>query len=134
MISQEKLWSFRLHPCYSASFPILFPYPSVSLTLVRIETTFFVVVVVFQSPSHVWLFVTATHQATLSLTISWSLPKFMFMALLMPSSHLILWRLLLLPSNFLASGIFQWVSCPHQMTKILEFHQSFQWMLRVGLP
>ena len=31
----------------------------------------------------------------------WNLPKFMFMALVMPSSHLILWRpLLLLPSIF----------------------------------
>ena len=77
---------------------MLLPYPFVSLTLVRIETIFFVVV--FQSPNHVWLFVTATHQATLSLIISWSLPKFMFMALLMPSSHLILWCLLLLPSVF----------------------------------
>ena len=39
-------------------------------------------------------------QASLSLTISWSLPKFMA-ALVMPSSHLILWRpLLFLPSIF----------------------------------
>ena len=40
-------------------------------------------------------------QASLSLTISWSLPKFMFIALVMLSSHLILWcPLLLLPSIF----------------------------------
>ena len=40
-------------------------------------------------------------QASLSLTISWSLPKFMSIALVMPSSHLILWcPLLLLPSLF----------------------------------
>ena len=32
----------------------------------------------------------AAHQASLSLTISWSLPKFMSIALVMPSSHLIL--------------------------------------------
>ena len=61
-------------------------------------------VVAVQSPSHVWLFVTpetAAHQASLSLTVSWSLPKFMFTALVMPSSHLILWcPLLLLPSIF----------------------------------
>ena len=39
------------------------------------------------------------HQASLSLTISWSLPKFMSIALVMLSSHLILWcPLLLLPS------------------------------------
>ena len=54
-----------------------------------------------QSPSRVWLFVTpwtAARQASPSLTISQSLPKFMFIASVMPSSHLILWcPLLLLP-------------------------------------
>ena len=57
-----------------------------------------------QSPSRVQLFGspwTAAHQASLSITISWSLPKFMSIALVMPSSHLILWcPLLLLPSKF----------------------------------
>ena len=44
---------------------------------------------------------TAAHQASLSLAISWSLPKFMSIALMMPSRHLILWcPLLLLPSVF----------------------------------
>ena len=39
--------------------------------------------------------------ASLSLTVSWSLPKFMSIALVIPSSHLILWHpLLLLPSIF----------------------------------
>ena len=36
------------------------------------------------------------HQASLSLTFSWSLPKFMFTASVMPSSYLILLRPLLL--------------------------------------
>ena len=35
-------------------------------------------------------------------------------------------------------GLFQWASCPHQMTKIQEFpvleHQSFQWVFRVDFP
>ena len=34
-------------------------------------------------------------------------------------------------------GLFQWVVCSHQMTKILELqlqHQSFQWIFRVDLP
>ena len=32
-------------------------------------------------------------------------------------------------------GLFHWVSCSHQMTKILEFqHQSFQWVFRVDFP
>ena len=44
---------------------------------------------------------TVARQASLSLTISLSLPKFMSIELVMPSSHLILWcPLLLLPSIF----------------------------------
>ena len=63
----------------------------------------YVVVGVVHSPSHVWFCVTpwtAAHQDSLSLTISWNLPKFMFIALVMPSSYLILWSPLLLPSIF----------------------------------
>ena len=51
------------------------------------------IVVVVRSPSHVQLFATpwtAARQASLSLTISQSLPKFMFIAWVMQSSHLIL--------------------------------------------
>ena len=55
-----------------------------------------------QSLSHVWLFVTpwtAAHQASLSITNSKSLTKPMSIESVMPSSHLILCRpLLLLPS------------------------------------
>ena len=62
------------------------------------------VVVVVKSPSHVWLFLTpwtAAHQASLSLTVSQSLPKFMSISLVMPPIHLIFWcPLLLLPSIF----------------------------------
>ena len=44
---------------------------------------------------------TAACQASLSLIISWSLPKFISLASVMPSCHLILWHpLLLLPSIF----------------------------------
>ena len=61
-------------------------------------------VITVQSPSHVQLFTTpwtAARQASMSLTISQSLSKFMFIASVIPSSHLILWcPLLLLPSNF----------------------------------
>ena len=61
-------------------------------------------VVVVLPPSHVRLFVTpwtAARQASLSLLISWSLPKFMSIVLVMQSSHLIFWHpLLLLPSVF----------------------------------
>ena len=61
--------------------------------------------------SHVRLFVipwTAACQASLSFTSSWSLLKLMSIESVMPSSHLILCRpLLLLPSIFPASGSFQ---------------------------
>ena len=61
-------------------------------------------VVVVQSPHGVWIFVTlwtATGQASLSFTSSQSLPKFMSIASVRPSSLLILWcSLLLLPSIF----------------------------------
>ena len=87
-----------------------------------------------QSPSCVWLFVIlwiVAHQASLSLAISWSVPKFMSIVSVMPSSHLILWcHPLLLPSIFPSIKDFS----KSQMTKILEFqllHQSFQWVFRV---
>ena len=60
-------------------------------------------------PSHVWLFVTpwtAAHQASLSLTIFWSSPKFISVALVMPSNHLILCHPLLLPSIFTSIRLF----------------------------
>ena len=62
--------------------------------------------VVVQSLSCVWLFATpwtVAHQASLSLNISWGLPKFMSIALVMPSSHLILWHPLLLLSSIFPS-------------------------------
>ena len=53
-------------------------------------------------PSHVQLFVipwTVALQASLSLTISQSLPKFMSIASVIPSSHLILWWDAIQPSH-----------------------------------
>ena len=62
--------------------------------------------VVVQSLSHVLLFVTpctAACQASLSFTISWSLLKLRSIELMMPSSHLILCCLLLLPPSIFPS-------------------------------
>ena len=63
-----------------------------------------------QSLSRVQLFATpwiAAHQASLSITNSWSLPKHMSIELVMPSNHLILCRpLLLLPSIFPSIRVF----------------------------
>ena len=71
---------------------------------------------VVQSPSCVQLFVTpwtAACQAFLSLTISWSLPKFMSIALVMPPIHLILWCPPLLPSVFPSIWVFSSESAVH---------------------
>ena len=63
-----------------------------------------------QSLSHVWLFATpwtAAHQASLSITSSWSLFKLMSVESVMTSNHLILCRpLLLLPSIFPSIRVF----------------------------
>ena len=77
-----------------------------------------------QSLSHVWLFATpwtATPQASLSLTISWSLPKFMSTECMMlcdwpsyplpPSSPSVL-------SLSQCQGLFQWVACPLHIANI----------------
>ena len=73
-----------------------------------ISTVFLDSISSVQSLSHVWLFVTlwtAAHQASLSITNSWSL--LMSIESVMPSKHLILYRpLLLLPSIFPSIRIF----------------------------
>ena len=59
--------------------------------------------------SHVWLFVTpwtAACQASLSITNSRSLPKLMYIKLVMPSNHLILCRPLFQPSIFPSIRVF----------------------------
>ena len=61
----------------------------------------------------------AAHQASLS-TNSWSLPKLMSIQSVMPSSHLILCRpLLLLPPILQHQGLFQWVISSHEVAKVL---------------
>ena len=78
-------------------------------------------VAVIQYLSHVQLFETpwtAAHQASLSITVSWSLLKFMSTESGMPSNHLILCHLLfLLPSIFPSIRVFSnesalHISCP----------------------
>ena len=63
-----------------------------------------------QSPSYIRLFVTpwtAAHQASLSITNSWSLLKLMSVESVMPSIHLILCRpFFLLPSIFPSIRVF----------------------------
>ena len=88
----------------------IFPTQSLNLSLLHHRWIFYcwatgedpMQSTVVQSHSCVQPFVTsqtATRHACLSLIISWSLPKFMSIAPVIPSSHLILWcPFLLLPS------------------------------------
>ena len=65
------------------------------------------------------------HQASLSITNSWSLFKLMFIELVMPSNHFILCSPF--PPAFNLSqhqGLFQWVSSSHQVAKVLSFSFS----------
>ena len=87
----------------------------------------------FHSLSRVRLFATpwtTARQASLSITNSRSLLKLISIELVMPSSHLILCRpLLLLPSIFPSIRVFSNVSSSYQVAKVLEFqlqHQSLQ--------
>ena len=79
---------------------------------------------------------TAACQASLSITLSQSLLKFMSIESMMPSNHLILCH----PPSPTAlnlsqiQGLFQWVGPSHQVAKVLELQlqqQSFQWIIRV---
>ena len=65
---------------------------------------------------------TAACQASLSITNCRSLPKLMPIKSVMPSSHLILCRPLLLPPPIPPSiSLFQWVNSSHEVAKVLEF-------------
>ena len=78
--------------------------------ILKIILYFLIIVVIVQSLSHVWLFATpwaATHQASLSFTVSRSLLRLMSIESGMPSNHLILCHpLLLLPLIFPNTRVF----------------------------
>ena len=67
---------------------------------------------------------TAAYQASLSITISWSLLKIMSIELVMPSNHLILSS----PSSAFNlsqhQGLFKWVSSSHQVAKVSVLLES----------
>ena len=81
-----------------------------SLSCVIIIIVIIVIISSVQSLSHVRLFVnprTTAHQASLSITKTWRLPKLMYIELVMPSSHLILCcSLFLLPTIFPNNRVF----------------------------
>ena len=88
-----------------------------STSACRLLRHFSQVVTLVQSLSRVRVFVTpwtAAHQASLSITNSWSLLKLMSIELVMPSNHLMLCHpLLLLPSIFPSIRVFSSESTLH---------------------
>ena len=87
---------FSVDISFLLSYPVIFP--GKNFRKARINQT-----VIAQSPNCVRLFMTPwtpAHQASLSLTISWGLPKFMSIELVLPSNHLILSDPLLLSLIF----------------------------------
>ena len=86
--------------------------------------------------SCVWLFATpckAAHQASLSITNSWSLLKLIFIELVIPSNHLILCHpLLLLPSIFPSIRVFSnksvlHIRCPKYWSFNFNISPSNDW-------
>ena len=129
ILSNQFVYSFWTPECYSESSSCLWlcfwntfhqciapcsKYRHYCNTCFWWTLIFFHFVVVVQSLSHVWLFVTpwiAAHQASLSFTISQSWLKLRSIESVMVSSRLILCRpLLLLPSIFLSIRVCSWCS------------------------
>ena len=67
---------------------------------------------------------TAACQASLSITNSWSLLRLMSIKSVIPSSHLILCRPLLLLSQH--QSVFKWVISSHQVAKVLALQLQHQ--------
>ena len=97
--------------------------------------TFFVLKSQFssvQSFSHVWLFSTpwtAPRQASLSITNSWRLLKFMSIESVVPSNHLICHPLLLLPSIFPSIRIFS-----NESVFNIKWPKYWSFTLRISPP
>ena len=69
------------------------------------------------------------HQASLFITNSRGSLRLTSIESVMPSSHLILWRPLLLLLPIPPRSLFQWVNSSHEVAKVLEFqlqHHSLQ--------
>ena len=87
-------------------------FPQLYIGIMTIANPYRITKITFvvHSLSHVCLFATpwtrAAHQASLSSTVSWSLPRFMPIELVMLSNHLTLCFPLLLPQSFLPSESF----------------------------
>ena len=116
-------------------------YPGkINLWRQEVHLQFPLLTVIFQLLSRVRLFVTpqtAAHPASLSFTISRSLLELMCIESVMPSNHLFLCPLLLLPLIFPSIRVFSNESALCILDKVLELqlqlqHQSFQGIFRIN--
>ena len=124
-------------------------YPSVSVVIQRVgkpsqrcgglpfSFTEYALVVAVQSLSHIWLFVTprtAARRDSLSFTISWNLPKFMSIELVMLSNHLILCCFSFCLPSFPASRSFsmrrKWQTTPVFLPQ--EPHEEYKKTQRIS--
>ena len=105
LITRTETTTVRDNKIRRKSF-IIFQFSSVQ-SLIRVR--------LFATP---WI---AAHQASLSITNSQSSPKLTSIKSVMPSSHPILCRpLLLLPPIPPSISLFQWVNSSHEVAKILQ--------------
>ena len=111
-IRYQKSYKFVLLFWYCFSFSSFFAFSYTFYSQIIINQFSSV-----QSLSRVWLFATpwiAARQASLFITNSWSSLRLMSIESVMPSSHLILCRpLLLLPPIPPSISLFQWVNSSH---------------------
>ena len=95
-------------------------------------------VLLLSSVDSLWPPWTAARQASLSFTMCQSLLRLMSIESIIPSSHLILCRpLLLLPSIFTSIRVFYNQLALCQVVKVLERqlqHQFFQWLFKSWFP
>ena len=100
------MWNFSVKYCWSL-FSVQFSSVH-SLSRVRL----------FATP---WI---AARQASLSIINSRSSPRLTSTESVMPSSHLILCRPLLLSPIPPSISLFQWVNSSHEVAKVLELHSA----------
>ena len=104
----EKVWSFHAIAKNTTllKFPLLCHLDALQIWSFWLPCGGFIQFSSVQPLIHVQLFAppwTAAHQASLSITNSWSLPKFMSIESVMPSNHFILCHPLLLPPSIFPS-------------------------------
>ena len=133
-VMDRKVWTMVLNPRWGQKKKWIPPVP---LRENNMENEFKSWGVVVQSPSHVWFFKTPWTAACQNLPVPHHLPEFVqFHVHCIGDAISISSSVASSPAFNLSQhqGLFQWVGCSHQLTKVLELqlqHQSFQWVFRI---